>query len=347
MMTNEITVLPLAPATNLPMAGMTAEIMRGVQEVTARVYSAKMCPRDIAAASLTAIKECKNIALAEVALYSYPRGGQTVTGPSIRLIETIAAAYGNIEFGVKEVERRKGESTMHAYAWDYQTNVRRPIDWIQPHTIDTKKGPKPLHDDRDIYSQIMNMGARRMRKTLEDLLPKSLIDACVAECGRTLEGNGDLEGRKKRMLEAFSKEFKVTEEQIRKRVGGKEVRAMSAIELVELGKIYNSIRDGMGKVDDYFETPHDPKKIMRERDAAGKAENAAQAAAPASPAAIESATRDLVEAFDKAEDAGLDPFGLLGVKDVGELVGDNDVGKMITATTIILTGIKKKNEEKI
>lgn len=40
------------------------------------------------------LKSCTRETLAQSAVYSYPRGGQSVEGPSIRLAETLAQEWG-------------------------------------------------------------------------------------------------------------------------------------------------------------------------------------------------------------------------------------------------------------
>jgi len=58
-------------------------------------------------------------------MYQYPRGGQRVTGPSIRLAEAIAQNFGNLSYGIQELEQRNGESVAKAFCWDLETNVRQ------------------------------------------------------------------------------------------------------------------------------------------------------------------------------------------------------------------------------
>ena len=47
-----------------------------------------------------------HLAVAENAVYSYPRGNTTVTGPTIRLAEMIVQAMGNMDCGTVELERK-------------------------------------------------------------------------------------------------------------------------------------------------------------------------------------------------------------------------------------------------
>ena len=100
-----------------PNAQTQVLIGRQGQEVQAAVFMAKQFPRDIQSSINNVIMSCKRPSLAEAAVYEYPRGGTKVTGASIRLAEAIAQAWGNIDTGVIELERRDGESTAMAYAW--------------------------------------------------------------------------------------------------------------------------------------------------------------------------------------------------------------------------------------
>ena len=78
---------------------------REAQEVQAAVFMAKRFPRDENFALARINQSCQRRGLAEKAIYTYPKGGQNVTGPSIRLAEAIAQAWGNIQSGVVELEQ--------------------------------------------------------------------------------------------------------------------------------------------------------------------------------------------------------------------------------------------------
>src|SRR5262249_53212112 len=78
---------------------------RAVAEVQAAYVIAKKFPRDENQAYMKIINACKRPFLAEQAMYAYPKGGTLVNGPSIRLAEVMAQAWGNMEFGIKEVSQ--------------------------------------------------------------------------------------------------------------------------------------------------------------------------------------------------------------------------------------------------
>ena len=55
---------------------------------------AKKFPRDEVESYNRILRSCQRKSLAESAMYEYPRGGTKVTGPSIRLAETMRTKLG-------------------------------------------------------------------------------------------------------------------------------------------------------------------------------------------------------------------------------------------------------------
>src|SRR5437868_1985943 len=105
-------------------AGTVAiEESRAVAEAMGKLYVAKNYPRDEAASYEKVMRSCTRPSLADSAEYSYPKGGKNITGASIRLAEELARGWGNIEYGIRELSQRDGESEMEAYCWDLETNT--------------------------------------------------------------------------------------------------------------------------------------------------------------------------------------------------------------------------------
>lgn len=90
-------------------------ISRQAQEVQGAMVIAKRFPRDEVESFNRIMQSCKRKSLAESAMYEYPRGGTKVSGPSIRLAEAMAQNWGNIDFGITELEQKNGESQVMAY----------------------------------------------------------------------------------------------------------------------------------------------------------------------------------------------------------------------------------------
>lgn len=241
------------PRTN---ALVEVEKSRAIQEVQAMMIIAKKFPRDINAAYTKIIKSCQRIGLAERALYSFPKGGVVVSGAGIRLAEVMAQNWGNIDFGIRELERRNGASIAESYCWDIETNARQTKQFEVPHEIGLKTGKKKiLTDPRDIYEVVANMGARRLRACILGIIPKDIEDAAVNEVRKTLEKGGGktLAERIRDMLLAFDTQG-VTQSMLEDYLGHKMGETI-AKEIVDLTGIYTSIRDGMVSRSEFFNFP--------------------------------------------------------------------------------------------
>ena len=239
---------------NLPQnAAIQTSIGRYTQEVQGMVFMAKQFPRDTFQAWERIKTACQRKTLAAISSYAYPRGGEKVTGPSIRLAEVLAQNWGNMTYGVTELEQKQGESICMAYAWDLETNVRSEKIFNIKHESHTKKGVRKLTDPRDIYEHIANYSARRQRACILAIIPKDVVDASVEECEKTMLGNNKepLVDRIKLLFDKF-REFGVTKEMIEKHVGY-SVEMFTAKDGANLQKIFNAIKDGIGKREDYFE----------------------------------------------------------------------------------------------
>jgi len=264
---------PFGEIETVKQSGMIAEQSRSITEVQAQVVLARQFPRDPLLATDKILKECQRVSLAEQAIYSYPKGGQQITGPSIRLAEAIIRSWGNCLAGLTEVDRNKDASSMLAYAWDLESNTMIRKEFKVPHSRDTKKGKKLLTDDRDIYEMTANQGARRMRACILGLIPGDVIDAAVEECNKTLTANvGSIQDAVIKMLVVFEK-IGVTKQMIEKRLQHR-IESTQAAEIVSLRNVYNSIRDRMGSVDDYFEKEKEPESVVK------TAENVSEASEP-------------------------------------------------------------------
>lgn len=227
---------------------------REMEEVKGQIFMAKQFPRNAFESEQRILDSCKRPALAAVAMYQYPRGGQRVVGPSIRMAEVLAQNWGNLSFGVQELEQRNGESVAKAFCWDLETNVRQEKIFTVKHAIGTKKGLKTLTDPRDIYEKVANDGARRLRNCILGIIPGDIVDKAVEECNRTLAGQnkGPLKERISNALTLFKEKYRVTQAMIEKRFGY-NADSFTEHDLVDLISIHNSLKDNMSKVEDWFE----------------------------------------------------------------------------------------------
>lgn len=229
-------------------------IQREIAEVQGAIILARKFPRNQLRAMDRILNACQRPTLASNALYSYNRGGSDITGPSIRLAEAIAQNWENLQFGIRELEQRSNESTVEAYAWDLETNVRQSKIFQVPHVRYSKnKGKYALSDPRDVYEMVANQGARRLRACILGVIPGDVIEAAVEQVEKTLKANVAVTTETvKAMLEKFS-EFGVTKEQIEKRIQ-RHIDSIQPAQFISLRKIYTSIKDGMSSAADWFES---------------------------------------------------------------------------------------------
>lgn len=238
-------------------------ITRQAQEVQAAMVIAKRFPRDEVEAFNRILKSCQRKTLAEQSMYEYPRGGQKVTGPSIRLAEALAQNWGNLDYGIVELEQNNGESQVMAYAWDLETNTRQSKIFSVPHIRATKHGNKTLTDPRDIYEMVANQGARRLRACILGVIPGDVIDSAVEQCQLTLRGANPepLIDRVRNMVKAFEDKFSVTKEMLEEYIGCNST-AFSENDFIRLRNIYSSLKDGMSKREDYFKIKPAEKSVF-------------------------------------------------------------------------------------
>lgn len=226
---------------------------REAQEVQAAMVVAKRFPRDQRVAFDKIMEACTRPSLAEEATYEFSRSGSKISGPSIRLAESIAQAWGNIDFGFTELDRRNGVSTVRAYAWDLETNTRQSRDFAVKHQRDTKSGSYAITDERDIYEMIANQAARRVRNCILSLIPGDVIDAALRQCELTMKAQAQgvpIEKRREDMVSAFA-EFNVTPEMLAAFCQKQSVDFLDEADLKKLRRAYTSLRDGVVG-SDYF-----------------------------------------------------------------------------------------------
>lgn len=251
-------------------AGIT-NASREMEEVKGQIFMAKQFPRNQFQAQKNIEDACKRQSLALTATYSYPRGGQNVTGPSIRLAEVIAQNWGNMAYGFKELDSDEKSSTAMAYAWDVETNTRTERIFQVPHKRVTKKGVQHLTDPRDIYELVANYASRRVRACILEIVPGDVVEDAVNECDKTLKGNNTapMKERLANAFNGFKDTYDVTQQQIEEYFGY-PASEFSESNYVKLVQIFNSLNEKASKVDDWFEKPTDPKAGDKKQSAVAK-----------------------------------------------------------------------------
>ena len=250
--TTEINELEISESENFELS--TSALMVAAQmEVQGSIIIAKKFPRNEDQTFAKLMKTCDRTSFAEKAVYSYPRGGQTVSGPSVNLAREAARLWGNIEYGLLVIRDDENSRHIRAWAWDKETNTKTFAEDSFEKVIFRKGKGNIKPDERDLRELTNRRGAILVRNCLLQLLPRDLIEDAISEVGKTLKNDAkqDPESARKKIILAFS-QLNITPEMIEKKLKH-PVSQCSPEELIELRQIWQSISDGNSVLGDYLE----------------------------------------------------------------------------------------------
>lgn len=243
-----------APVVAQPVsAGIAAVNARELAEIHGQMQIARMNPRSPVKAMDQILNAFARPSLAEKGMYEYSRGGQEVTGLSIRSAEAIAQCWGNIRAGIKEQSRSNGQSEVQAYAWDLETGYYEERTFHVKHWRDTKKGGYQITEERDISELMLNLGQRRKRACILALLPSDVKEAAERQIQTTMKANIQVTPETiQAMVKYFEEEFDVTKAMIEARIQ-RRIDSIVPAQMLQLKRIVQSLKDGMGTPADFFD----------------------------------------------------------------------------------------------
>lgn len=235
------------PSTGHTGQGTRVEVGRAQAQVLGAIEAAMRWPRDEDQAQAAMRRICAMPRVASQAFYRFPRGDDTVTGPSIHLARALAPCWRNVDYGVTELSQDAlvRQSEILASATDLQTNVRSYRLAIVPWTIDTKNGIRQIRDQRGVYDNNANLGARWAREAILAILPPWFVEEAEEICRLTIgkaEGDKPLKGRVSDAISRFGT-LGVTLEQLEEKLG-RAATQWDPEDVTQLYVIYKSIKNG-------------------------------------------------------------------------------------------------------
>jgi hypothetical protein len=253
---------------------------------------------------------------ADEAIYSLPRGGKALEGPSIRFAEMAAQAYGNCRVAarVTAVDRREKFVEAEGVFLDAETNVAT-LARVRRRIVDSKG--RLYNDDMVLVTSNAAQSIARRNAILAGI-PKSVWSKAYAGARQVVMGDiTTLANRRAEAITAFQR-FGITAEQLFTILGAKGEEDIDQEKLVSLRSSFKHIRAGEMTVEEFMrggsaasepakaavENPFKDDPIEKElpADAApSTAKDAAAASSPESAAAAPKAgkknpLRDLGEA---------------------------------------------------
>lgn len=240
------------------------------EEIDVQIASAKKYPRSVTHAR----QEAESMATMDAdtaasCFYKLPRkdrdSGETrwIEGPSIRLMEIFACAWGNIRMGAYVIEERERTVVARGFAHDLQANVAAQQD-VQRRIVD--RAGRRYSDD--MIMQTSNAAASiALRNALIRVIPRAYVDDVCEKCKKVAVGDSKtLAERRLALLDYFKQKHGVDHERILRRVERSNVKDIDLTDMEKLHGIATAIRENQLTVDEAFPAP-----VQAAADAGGKA----------------------------------------------------------------------------
>lgn len=213
-----------------------------------------------------------SVAVAESCMYALPRAGKTISGPSIRLAEICASAYGNLHVAARILDAEEREVIAQGVAWDLEKNIRVTTEVRR--RITNKKGQR--YDD-DMITMTGNAAASiAIRNAIFRVVPRAYIDRIYEAAKKVAVGDAKTLAAKREDLVARLMKIGVPRERIFPAVGVTSIEDIGLEEVEVLIGLGTAIANGDRSIDDAF-----PPLAAEGASAAKKLDADLKAAAPA------------------------------------------------------------------
>lgn len=236
--TAEPTMEHMLPAQHVPPTSVLERITRS--ELDVQIQTAHQYARSVTAFKATAANLIRlDPETAKACWYSLRRDGKVVEGPSIRMAELVAYAWGNLRWGSRVVAESDKTITAQGYCHDLQTNVARHSDVSRRIT---KRDGSRYSDDMVIVTGNA-AGAIAARNALFGVVPRMFVDELVRTAKAVAAGTiKNLTESRKIALAEFEK-LGVNSDRVCDRLEIPGPDDITVEHLVELGGILTAIRD--------------------------------------------------------------------------------------------------------
>jgi len=228
-------------------AGAIEQLTRG--EVDVQIATAKRYPRSIKSFINTALEMATlDEETAEACFYALPRDGKTVEGPSARLAEICASAWGNMRAQARVVHEDERFVTALGQAWDIQNNVA--IGFEVKRRITNRAGKKYNDDMVGVTGNAASSIA--LRNAVFKVIPSAFWRPIYLKCREVAVGTSETLGaRRVKMLGYFLK-MGVTNDRVFAVLGVKGIEDVSLEHIATLKGLATAIKDGDTSVDEAF-----------------------------------------------------------------------------------------------
>ncbi len=226
---------------NLPQAGGAT--------VDVQVSTARRFPRSITQFVHSATEMATlTPEIAASCVYAIPRDGKTIEGPSARLAEIVASAWGNLRIQAGATSDDGRFVVARGEAWDVQTNVA--IGFEVKRKI-TNRGGATFSDDMIVVTG--NAAASiALRNAVFKTVPSSFWRPIYLKCRQVIAGDArTFSSRRDDMLKAFAV-MGVTEARLCGAIGLKGKADVTLEHMATLAGILNALKEGETSIEEAF-----------------------------------------------------------------------------------------------
>jgi hypothetical protein len=220
-------------------------------EIDCQIATARKYPRSIKAA-MNRMMELATInrAMAQASYYRLPRREwdetkrqyveKVIEGPSIRLAEVAASAFGNLRFGARVVEIGHERIVAQGFCHDLETNNACAVETSG--SVLTKKGNR--YPEHMITTTANALCSKALRNAVFRIIPRAYVDQVLKECKQVAIGKGMTMLERWRDVKELYSKHGVDEKKLLAALGRKGVSDVTTDDLVHLHGLLTSIEDG-------------------------------------------------------------------------------------------------------
>lgn len=235
-------------------------------QIDIQVATAKQYPRNIKRSLDNAIAlVTMDAKTAATCNYSLPRGGKTLSGPSVHLATILSQVWGNLRIESKIVEISANQITSQAVCFDLENNLAIKVEVKR--SIKTKMGR--MNDDMiTVTGNAANSIA--FRNAVLKVIPKGIVDKVYNAAKDTITGDisdeNKLIQKRKQVLDKLKDEYGVTEKEVLEVIGKAAITNITKEDLVTIIGIGQALRDGDTTVEMAFRSnKKDPKDVAEQK----------------------------------------------------------------------------------
>lgn len=201
---------------------------------------------------------------ASTCTYSVPRGGKSISGPSVHLAKILAQVWGNLRVEAKVISVDSTTLTSQAVCFDLENNLAIKVEVKR--SIMTKFGR--MNDDMIVVTGNA-ANSISLRNSVLSVIPKAVVDKVYNAAKATITGDVSDETkllkRRKEVFDKLKDDYGVSEKEVLNTIGKASLSNITKEDLVVIIGIGQAVKDGDTTIELAFRsgntTKVDPKEV--------------------------------------------------------------------------------------